>query len=365
MSGTPQYDPQFVVPLEHAKKDFLEVLLHEFELRTHGDGIRLVVSFDANTPAIGSSEGRRHVRTRTFGFAAQAAVHRAALDRFRAERPKVFSFNDPRFPFRYVSGGVLPVVEVQGVDHYCLIYRECFPVGWNLANGASDNLRELLDPFITVGRELREELIIVDPTHKRRFVFAGDGDASIDTHEADTALALWRERFAASTESSLDSFIDVPLAVEWIDGPDTVEATAAGEGPNVTSGCFLNINPEDGGIEVDRIARFSLDESTVLCDGELTGARLIDSVIGLFEVKRFNRALEEGSTEFVPDRFFYGGAAHSSTTLPPLDGILREDFVPRMQSYIPTWDRREWDDAAYKLDLCPATRTLAKRAAAR
>jgi hypothetical protein len=108
-----------------------------------------------------------------------------------------------------------------------------------------------------------------------------------------------------------------------------------------------------------------LNNSTILCDGELLGDTLIDSVIGLFDVSRFNETLARGGREFFPDRFFYGGTSHSPVSAHSLLETIRDDFVTRMAQNAPDWDRGEWDVCEFKFDLCPVTRALVKRAAAR
>jgi hypothetical protein len=44
-------------------------------------------------------------------------------------------FKDPLFPFRYASGGVLPILRIGRKEFFCFFYRDIDPVGWNIANG--------------------------------------------------------------------------------------------------------------------------------------------------------------------------------------------------------------------------------------
>jgi len=62
------------------------------------------------------------------------------------------------------------VIRCNDRDYYCLFYREIAPVGWNIANGGAESVAELLDPLATIERELREELIIVEPAAGHRYV---------------------------------------------------------------------------------------------------------------------------------------------------------------------------------------------------
>lgn len=65
-----------------------------------------------------------------------------------------FLHNDENFPFRYASGGTLPILRMEGQGYYCFFYRDIFPIGWNIANGGCCTREELLNPQMTIEREL-------------------------------------------------------------------------------------------------------------------------------------------------------------------------------------------------------------------
>jgi len=128
----------------------------------------------------------------------------------------------------------------------------------------------------------------------------------------------------------------------------------------VLSGCFLNINVEDLGIEVDRVIRFDLADTISLADGEINSGQLVDRPIGLFRLERLERDLVSGATEFLPDLLFHGGRPADPSRFRQL---LTDDFLPALER---KGLRLPGEIGAYRsqsnqFDLCPVTRTLLRR----
>ena len=100
-----------VRPFVRADHRFLEVLLTEFSLKRSGEGYRLDVKFDHETPTLWSDLGKRDVREWIPDFESKSKRYQEELDAIllRGEQP-AYSFQDANFPFRYASGGTLPVV---------------------------------------------------------------------------------------------------------------------------------------------------------------------------------------------------------------------------------------------------------------
>jgi hypothetical protein len=361
-SDAGMYSPDHVRPLKSLHTYFIEVLLNDFELQRHGRGVTLVVEFDDNAPTLTGRSGLSHVRSKIPDFDAKVREHRNRLDAFFRGESSRLVVSDPEFPFRYASGGALPVAKIGDKEYYVLFYRECFPIGWNLANGGTDGRHELLNPYITVERELREELLIFDCHRRQRYVLDIESDNPEDMPEYIAARRLWQEQLSSKGWPPIGSFRQILTPLKWIDGPDCLEVRVNGELPKKLTNCFLNINPEDFGIEIDRIAKINVDETVTFCDGELLGNRLTDSIVGLFEVRRMNQLVRTGATQFIPDRYFYGGEGFDSPDPGQLERKISEDYVSRIQRYLPSWDRREWDDHPFKFDLCPVTRGIAERA---
>lgn len=65
-------------------------------------------------------------------------------------------------PLRWASGGVLPIAHWRGKHWYVLFFRGINPVGWNVANGASETKEEYKNLRSLMVREFSEELILLN-----------------------------------------------------------------------------------------------------------------------------------------------------------------------------------------------------------
>lgn len=378
VSSTP--DPSSILPLYMAEDRYLQILLSQFSLSTKrtssGNSFTLSVAFDDNTPAIWGQEGKRYLRS--IMPPDRREKYQKVFDDYLllGEGNDNYKFNDPSFFFRYVSGGTLPIVSVRGDringDYYCLFYREVHPIGWNIANGASDNRRELLDPQSIIDRELREELIIADFDHFERFVFRDDAEKSLGQPLHAVARQLWAQRCPDRDPNRLRP---VATQIEWLPGPDSVCITG-GDDPMVEhKGFFLNINGEDFGIELDRVARITLPDSVILYDGELENGKLVNAPVGLFEVGRFNHLLRENLDSryikdsspqlgcYKPDFFFFNAEPYPSSGKKDIDEII-SDFTNEIREFRTAAEMEELERAktmGTQYGLCPATEAIVRR----
>ena len=350
------YSSDLIRPLKIAENYFLEVLISRFSLRRRGEGNHLDVWFDEETSTIWNDDAKDLLRANMPDFQAKAALYRRGLDAFLLENiGRDYDFDDPQFRFRYASGGTLPLLRVGGKEYYCLFYRDKFPIGWNIANGGCDNRSELLSPVEALDRELREELIILHPAEKKWYVFEADAGKPLDHPDFAAARRFWQEIFR---QRDFLKFEELTVPLKWLDGPDSLTVQIGSDPPRTTSGCFLNINADDFGIEVDRVAMINVDEDAVLCDGEITEDRLVNAPVGLFDVDALNDKMERGSTDFRPDYFFFNGQKRSGNDL---DAAVRNEFLPHIEEVRTPETRASYVSCRRKLDLCPVTRSLIRR----
>ena len=343
-------------PLHIAENRLLEVLVSRYSLKRQGLGSKLDVHFDEDTPAIWSNKGRNDVRRMIHDFEGKSSDYQQRLDRFLLESEgNDFEFNDPSFPFRYASGGALPVLRFGLKEYYCLFYRMIFPVGWNIANGGCDTRNELLNPVDTIERELREELTVVDPKKKFRYSFEFDAGKSLDRPEFAVARYFWRKRFH---ELDFPDFEELVIPLKWIDGPDYLRVQFGNDEPKTLSGFFLNINAKDLGIEIDKVAKLNLDEDVILCDGEIRDGRLLNRIVGLFEVDKLNQGLLAGKTEFLPDIFFYDAERYDKNVL---QGVIYNNCIPRLATIYKKEEMEQYISSHTRFDLCPVTRRIISR----
>jgi hypothetical protein len=358
-------------PLWEAENHFLEALVDRFHLKRKPSGLgwEMEVAFDSKSPSIWHRDGKQEIRSRLMpDYAQQWQRHQSTLDEvFSTAGPKDWTYDDAEFPFRFCSGGALPVVRRAGVDYYRLHWRDIHPVGWNITNGGSDSIAEMLKPESIIEREFQEELLIYDlDEHAPRRLLLGSRDRPVHEGPAGLAVRLWESKFKTDGHK-MDQITSVELPVGWLKGPDDMVITfrdhrRSQKQSHRARGVFLNINAEDFGIEIDRVAHIEIPETAIICDGETIEGLLLDSPIGLFEVSKFDAALREGSTHFVPDILFHGGCELPASSLDEAvedflthkknSGLFSSGTALRPDGSSPNW-----------FGLCPVTRRLIQRLA--
>jgi 8-oxo-dGTP pyrophosphatase MutT (NUDIX family) len=354
-------DDKFIRRLHLAENHFLELLLTRFTLQRTGKGTELQISFNDQTPAITQRQAKHAVLGRINNYQDRSAALQRKLEAFLIDQKgNEFTHDAPGsrddigFPFRYASGGTLPILRLGEEEYYCLFYRDIFPVGWNIANGGADSREELLNPVETIRRELREELIILDLYQGIRYVFKDDYGKRLDRPEFDVARRIWQKRFQYL---DFENFEEREIPVKFLEGPDSLKITY-GDKVHPVEGCFLNINATDFGIEIDRVGKLHVDKEVILCDGEIIGDHLDNRPVSLFEVERLNQMFQDGATEFIPDRFFYNARCYCGKDLKE---VVIKECLPEIAPLRSRQEKEQWQGAERKYDLCPVTRNIMQR----
>lgn len=353
-----------ILPLTLAEPRHLQALVSGFRLVRDGQGIQLRVEVRNDCDAIWTNHGKAAARGRIRNFSRRAEKLQMKLDKFFCDEQStefVMTKGD-NFPFRYGSGGTLPIVNLQGYDYYVLFYREIGPIGWNIANGGFESRHEMLHPDLAIERELREELIAIHPTSRERRRFSWAQTRPMDRPEYGSAHDLWGRELA---DMKYSNFQDRDIELSWAPAPDIVEASVGGEGPIVTADCFVNVNALDFGIEIDRVAhmkfgRFKLPNGVSFLDGELHPFGLINAPVGLFRKDK----LDHRKMEFMPDYLFYSGRPCNRTGKTPrrtIIDVIEKHYVPRIMKNLSRKTRGEYSRCERKYDLCPATRGIIRR----
>ena len=347
-----------ILPLKLAGNQFLQTLVTDFEIRRTPHGCEMTVRFDDSTPAIWLRAMKHQIRkplTKKRIIECQCRLDEVLHN----PNGKTYRNTPEDFPFRWASGGTLPLVRMGGKTYVVFFYRDEQPVGWNLANGGTDNLAEMLDPFMVVERELREELLIVGGGHTHRFVFGMNEGRPLEHPEFVAARKIWDKLFKKPAFSSLQE-LEIPL--QWSAGPDTVRIEYGNEDPITFGGCFVNVNAEDFGIEIDRVAVMNIEDGSKFCDGEMTSGQLQDRVVGLFPLEALQKDFAEGSRDFRPETLFRSGRQYDSEDL---DSQIKAGVERAMRIGLSSGE--EWKKACKekrRYDLCPATRTLLRKSLA-
>ena len=353
-----EYSADFVRPLHAAEDSFLQALLQGFEVRRTGDSVRLTVRLDKDTPTISTRHGKRYLKEHIPEFDRLKARFQKELDAILLDGTSdAYVHANADFPFRYCSGGTLPILRMGDYEYYCLFFRDIYPVGWNIANGGSDSRAELLYPLATMERELREELLVLNPKSKLRYVFSWDTGTPEDRAEFALARKIWARTFP---ELDVAAFRQLKLPLKWLDGPDSIAIQMEGEPEFEFGGCFVNINALDFGIEIDKVAKINLGSTPeaadefALLDGEVMGQEILNRPVGLFEVGRMDRQLRRGCAEFIPDFFYYNGQRRDSG----LVRTIERELAPTLPSVRTPGEVAYFTGLDQKYDLCPVTRSI-------
>ena len=357
----PILDSASIRPLRLAENHFLEVLLSKFNLRREGSGAHLEVSFDSETPACWNRAGRDEIYAHLSKQGQKITNYQTLLENVLVHgSAEGFPFDDPDFVFRWASAGALPIVRLGDEEYYCLFYREIRPIGWNIANGACDSSTELLDPLCTLERELCEELIILDPKTSSWYGF-DRGDASFLHRPEHRTVQLIVETLKKKGLWQRNAGVGLlETGLQWFNGPDSATIYAQDillkTEKHDVAGCFLNINAEDFGIELDRVVKINVGKDALVFDGEVSNGRLLNRVVGLFRTDRFD--LEKN--EYIPDKCFYGG---DSVGGPAFQHRMGNDFLKdiKLSGLRSRAEIEAYEAEKFKFDLCPVTRQLLQR----
>lgn len=345
-----------IVPLAERSKGFLQVLLPEFTLTKESHGRLLEISVSEEMFSIVDLEGRRDLfeAVRRSSGSSRAELRKQLKDFEGNPRALSYHIDCSECHVRWANGGMLPVVRLDSKDYFCLFYRDIFPVGWNIANGASDNIEEILDPGRVVVREFGEELIICDPVGQAIYAF-GPGERNRPPGYQREAFRAWTRIFGGPRPENYDVRL---LPLKLIEGPDRVRVEMHGTSQSST-GYFLSVTPEDNAIEVDKLAIINLNVGgdLRLVDGESPDGQPLNRVIGLFEVAGFAERLK--SKRFRPELHYFGGERREPRQLEDsitqyLAGLQKRKLGGRQR-------RRSYEQTKTKYDLCPITRSIIEK----
>ena len=368
--------PSWIKPLYEAENHFLEVLVNSISLQRKRDsnGTTMTVTFDSNAQTIWDRRGKDEIRKHVipdYRLQWPKIAEKLELFFFENSTQANCELTNKTFPFRFCSGGALPLITIGDKDYYRLHWRDIHPVGWNIVNGGSDNVLEMLDPQRIIYRELLEELVIFDINGsdlRRLTPHIEDGQAWLENPRDAEVLRQWQKRFEQNG-MKFNTIRNERLALGWMLGPDDLNITFVDRKKEVTKhggakNVFLNVNAEDFGIEVDRVVRFELPETAVICDGELLEGVLLNSPVGLFSVEAIHQALLEGKTEFKPNILFHGGRRYESSDLPLVISQFLEEKCRNGLLRGP--EKKQFEESQQQrleFDLCPVSRNILRRVA--
>lgn len=228
---------------------------------------------------------------------------RASLLDFKQLEPKNLGQG---YPLRWASGGVLPIVDWRGEPWVALFFRDIRPIGWNVANGASESVADQISIGGLAQREFCEELLVCDGpplsgvrVSTRPFAFPGPGGSSNVLTSRTFSAAHRRLRLEHDGVNLVEQLLgdDNRVTLSTIETPWRCDVVAKGRTTR-TSNIIPSVNPAEMGVELIQLLRFRIDDDDVLLDGEIleNGPYLARRPVALFRLEAL-RAIFECSGE--------------------------------------------------------------------
>lgn len=194
------------------------------------------------------------------------------------------TINAMEMPLRWASGGMLPIAQWKDKYWYVLNFRDIEPVGWNVANGASETKEEYKNLYSLIYREFSEELVLLnrepyigDTLHvtQKMFQFPHPLPEEISRKIINKEFAQKHKQLRKDHDGLIVQFEDGP-EIKPISTPFEVQVTCHDENlrdtvahsiPNV----IFTVNPTEFGIEVLLVSCFEMNDNDYLIDGEMWG----------------------------------------------------------------------------------------------
>lgn len=366
------YTSRYTAPLRIVEGRFMQVLISSFELQRKDKEVVLTVNMESDTLTIWSWEGKQLLRESIMNSQVELVnYYRDILNEFLVyhqgdSKPLIIprSQDTGKIFFRYASGGTLPIVKYKNDEYYCLIYREIYPIGWNIANGGCDRCDELLHPEKTILRELNEELIIIDLAQNHRYVLG----ETCEYPEFILARDVLKSKYGIDW-GNLN--IHKPKNFSWEPGPDKLMVQIGMQAQETLNNCFININAEDLGIEIDRVAKFTISDTAILFDGELCDMpggtqTCVNAPIGLFKVSTMNTLVKSDRWKYVqyePDYIFWSGVEQKAMGSSSKH-VVQNMYLPGISDKLNNNEKEEFKtkvDNNTIFELCPVTSTILRR----
>ena len=208
---------------------------------------------------------------------------------------------------RWASGGFLPVARWRGRQWVCLFFRDIYPVGWNIANGASETKDEYKHLNRLIYRETLEELVITSGPPRRHAqlehrILNVPGLELRETRLSPPELIKQHDRLREEHDG---------IVLQLRRGPDIQGKPTRQEvrvvfhedwedaEPEITRNVLIAVNPLELGVEVVRVGEFELADSEFLLDGEVyssaKGQYLVRRPIAMISVDFLKQCYRNGT----------------------------------------------------------------------
>ncbi len=169
-------------------------------------------------------------------------------------------------PLRWSSGGALPIVrDSDGKRWAALLFRDIYPIGWNVANGASEKHIEYTDLDLLINREFSEEVILGTGRLEEDNVFEQVPfavDQSTEFIETHCQLRWHHDKLA------IDILRD-KRPVRPIPTPFSVQVHDGNLKRQPCRDVIFSVNAMECGIEAIKLLEFEMRRRETIMDGEI------------------------------------------------------------------------------------------------
>jgi hypothetical protein len=215
-------------------------------------------------------------------------------------------------PIRWASGGILPIARWNGRYWYVLYFRDIYPVGLNIANGASEAKEEYKNLYSLIYREFSEELILLNdepnpgdrpPVKQKLFRFPFRPlPEKTSSRIRNGEFLIKHKQLRKEHDNFLIAFDEGP-EIRPVTTPFEVRITYHDTNlrdvlHHDVSNVIFNVNPTEFGIEVLLVSTFEMDDEDYLMDGEIweIGPALVRQPIILLSCDYIQQVFNETKT---------------------------------------------------------------------
>ncbi|NOQ75618.1 MAG: hypothetical protein GQ574_26660 [Crocinitomix sp.] len=255
----------------------IQLLLTEnIEIEKEPDRIVLKISTKKEPYGIYNNRGKQFIRS--------------WFSRSEKERKELFSFNEKlknflyaesngsifklkNHPYRWASGGAIPIVNYQNKKWLLTFFRDIAPLGWNIANGASENKAERENLNRVIFREFSEEInLFSDHPLERRAMIQKQfylPEMTAKDSFLSPSFYIKQHRLRGQQDGlriGFDKDSKNKVRIKTIPTPFDLEVD---QEHDYCREIIFNINPFEYGIEILRLLMFNMKDEDYILDGEM------------------------------------------------------------------------------------------------
>jgi hypothetical protein len=276
------------------------------------DTLRLEVDLRDQSLGVYNSRGKRFLREHFPSTAAAPYIRQAgAIDAFMRMQS-----SDQQMtllpPFRWASGGGIGIAKLDKRKWVCVFFRDVHPIGWNIANGASERRDEYKTLHRLMLREFCEELVILDrrpeiddPSIYQRRLFAlkepvvGEILQGLQEDLFSRTFTDEHDRIRGRDDGLSIRASPRPVCLKPVETHHLVRVTFhtdTGTDWATLGDLVFSVNPGENGVEVIRFFEFDLAPRDYLMCGEVgeRGRYLVREPVGLLSLDWLQDQFRQG-----------------------------------------------------------------------